>query len=112
MKSSFSDVTMWSSLLLLLPSLVLVRPSPKSANFRNWRIKNGMAGQTKRWTNDTTTIDFVCVAPGAQAISAPSTNVWSSLTSVEAAFVAAWLFAQPSLNLTSIEDAGEWDNSL
>lgn len=71
-----------------------------------------MNGQTKRWTNITTTSEPSCAASGAQSIAAPYMNVWSSLTDDEAASVAAWLFLQPKFNLTNTEDAGEWDNSL
>ncbi|KAE8449302.1 hypothetical protein EG329_008203 [Mollisiaceae sp. DMI_Dod_QoI] len=71
-----------------------------------------MNKQTKRWTNDTSTAEPACAAASAQAVAAPYSNVWSSLTDDEAASVAAWLFSQPSFNLTKAEDAGEWDNSL
>ncbi len=114
MRTSTWCTATWACFLLLLPSFVLSRPSPlpKSANFRNWRIKNGMNKQTKRWTNDTSTAEPACAAASAQTVAAPYSNVWSSLTDDEAASVAAWLFSQPSFNLTKAEDAGEWDNSL
>jgi primary-amine oxidase len=102
-------------LLLLFADFVtsVPRPAPKSANFRNWRAKNGLNGQTKRttsWNQSRTTSS--CATPVTQAIAAPYFNVWSSLSDDEAASVAKWVFSQPSFNLTSTAEAGEWDNSL
>jgi hypothetical protein len=102
----------WAISLLGLPYLCVSRPEPKSANFRAWRLKNGLNGQTKRWSNDTSSVRSSCAAPGAHAITAPKTNVWGSLTNDEAASIAVWLFAQSSLNLTVAAEAGEWDNSV
>ena len=53
-----------------------------------------------------------CAAPVAQVVSAPKQNIWAGLTDVEAAGVTQWLFSQKSLNLTTTEDAGEWDNTV
>lgn len=99
----------WALLLVSLTDLVfsVPQPVPKSANFRNWRIKNGLNGQTKRAIGNGT-----CAAPKGQEISAPSSNVWRSLSDDEAASIAKWLFSQPSFNLTPTAEAGEWDNSL
>ena len=52
--------------------------------------------------------------PGATppTTTAEKSNVWASLSFDEAASVKAWLHQQPSLNLTAVEDAGEWDNQI
>lgn len=67
------------------------------------------AALDKRVVNQT---DTKCTATSALAIQAPKANVWGSLTGPEAAGVVQWLFAQPELNLTVTEDAGNWDNSV
>ncbi|KAH7144289.1 copper amine oxidase [Dactylonectria estremocensis] len=53
-----------------------------------------------------------CVVKSALDIDAPRENIWAGLTEPEAVSVVEWLFAQPSLNLTTSEDAGSWDNTL
>ncbi|KAL4749209.1 hypothetical protein BDW72DRAFT_195030 [Aspergillus terricola var. indicus] len=53
-----------------------------------------------------------CQATPPQEINAPKENVWYGLTDDETADVAKWLFGRPELNLTSTEDAGEWDNTI
>lgn len=61
-------------------------------------------------TGNSTTDD--CVVQTAASVEAPGENIWGGLTDNEAASVVHWLFAQPELNLTSMEDAGDWDNVL
>jgi primary-amine oxidase len=53
-----------------------------------------------------------CQATPPQEINAPKENVWYGLTDDETADVAKWLFGRPELNLTSTENAGEWDNTM
>ena len=53
-----------------------------------------------------------CVESNATKITAPYTNVWEELSNDEAAGVVKWLFQQPDLNLTTSDDAGEWDNTI
>jgi hypothetical protein len=111
----YPQSTMKPTLALVLfglSSFVTSRPQPKSANFRNYRIKNGLNGQTKRWSNDTSSGIPSCAVPEPQTITAPKLNIWGSLTDDEAASVASYLFSQTSLNLTAAADAGEWDNSV
>ncbi|KAL5051698.1 hypothetical protein BDW71DRAFT_202849 [Aspergillus fruticulosus] len=53
-----------------------------------------------------------CQDTPPQKINAPKENVWYGLTDDETANVAKWLFGRPELNLTSTENAGEWDNTI
>jgi hypothetical protein len=106
MNSMKLALTFWLSLLFSEHVASRPDPSPKSANFRNSRHRGGH-GQTRRRSDSQS-----CAAPGAQITSAPNVNVWSSLTDIEAASVAKWLFSQPTFNLTATPDAGEWDNTL
>jgi primary-amine oxidase len=53
-----------------------------------------------------------CVDSNAVSITAPKRNVWGSLTDAETAAVTQWLFAQPDLNLTASNSAGDWDNTV
>ncbi|KAL3467115.1 copper amine oxidase [Aspergillus heterothallicus] len=53
-----------------------------------------------------------CEDTPPQEINAPKENVWYGLTDDETAAVAKWLFGRPELNLTTSEDAGEWDNTI
>jgi primary-amine oxidase len=53
-----------------------------------------------------------CVIQNAQIIQAPKVNIWGGLTGPEASGVVSWLFAQPELNLTESEKAGNWDNTM
>ncbi|KAL4924490.1 copper amine oxidase [Aspergillus undulatus] len=53
-----------------------------------------------------------CEDTPPQEIKAPKYNVWYGLTDDETADVAKWLFGRPELNLTTTENAGEWDNTI
>ncbi|KAK4208151.1 copper amine oxidase [Rhypophila decipiens] len=53
-----------------------------------------------------------CAKTLAKDITAPKANIWGALSDVETAGVVEWLFAQPELNLTTSDDAGEWDNVI
>ncbi|KAI1344805.1 membrane copper amine oxidase [Xylariaceae sp. FL0016] len=107
--------------LLLLSSfeLAVARPSPDPkvparmqwSNNRGKKIartalKNSIEGRS--WN----TSDTSCSDAKAYPITAPHDNVWAGLTDAEAVSVVAWLFSQQSLNLTTTEDADEWDNTV
>lgn len=111
----------WSTFLLLVFGLACVTvsalpsPQPKSAWARQARQRKGMLKGLKRWTNATYSPGYSgssCIDNEAAALTAPKSNVWAGLTDYEAAIVTTWLFAQPELNLTVSDDAGEWDNSV
>lgn len=53
-----------------------------------------------------------CVGTPAAQLSAPKVNVWDELEETDAAAVVAWLFSQPEFNLTTTENATEWDNTV
>lgn len=67
-------------------------------------IKRAMGG--KKVNNET------CAKTLAKDITAPKANIWGPLTDIETAGVVEWLFAQPELNLTLSDEAGEWDNVM
>jgi hypothetical protein len=68
---------------------------------------------TEKSTSSSSTYSGTCVNNNnAPSITAPKSNVWNSLTDADSTAVTKWLLAQPDLNLTSIEKAGEWDNSV
>lgn len=98
--------------LLLLCLLNGVSALPKSSWARE-RQKKGLIKNLKRWSNSTTPQPAsTCPQNPAPSVSAPKQNIFAGLTNWEAASVAQWLFAQPELNLTISDDAGEWDNSI
>lgn len=43
---------------------------------------------------------------------APKANIWHGLTVEEATAVTRWLFEQRELNLTAVENATSWDNTI
>lgn len=53
-----------------------------------------------------------CVGAAAAQLSAPKVNVWAELVETDAAAVVAWLFSQSEFNLTTTENATEWDNTV
>jgi primary-amine oxidase len=53
-----------------------------------------------------------CTVRDALNIEAPKENIWGELSGPETATIVAWLFAQKELNLTTVENAGSWDNTL
>lgn len=106
-------------LLLSLAADVLARPSPdpKSAWVRT-RGKKNLLKNSRRWINDTASSIPVssavptCLESNATVITAPKENIWGGLTDIEAAGVVSFLFSQADLNLTTTDEAGEWDNSV
>lgn len=49
---------------------------------------------------------------GSTAVQAPKANPWKSLSNEETAAIVEWLFAQKDLNLTTTEEATNWDNTM
>ncbi|KAK0648916.1 copper amine oxidase [Cercophora newfieldiana] len=108
---------------LLLGSLaqgVLAAPSPKA----DWVRKGpgGSNGYFKKKAHDhiRRAVDGgrraaeleSCAETTTTTITAPKPNPWAPLTNDETAAVVAWLFAQADLNLTVVENATSWDNSI
>ncbi|KAL4785483.1 copper amine oxidase [Aspergillus varians] len=56
--------------------------------------------------------ESLCEDSAPQEINAPKENVWYGLTGDETAAVANWLFGRPELNLTTTENASDWDNTI
>jgi hypothetical protein len=68
---------------------------------------------TSASSSSSSTSSGKCVnANNAPSIKAPKTNVWNSLTDAETSSVTKWLLAQPDLNLTSVDKATSWDNTM
>jgi primary-amine oxidase len=94
-------------------------PDPKSPWVRQGRARKAASQASKskigkRFTNETSSEPALGSCPDSTytKTSAPKTNVWGSLTDIEAVSVTRWLFDQPEFNLTVSEDAGEWDNTM
>jgi primary-amine oxidase len=95
---------------LLLTILVEARPRPKAAWIRGARArlaKSSNINRAKRAIDNST-----CHEAAPPDFKAPHQNVWSGLTSKEAASVTKWLFAQKELNLTVADNATDWTNSI
>ncbi|KAI1868056.1 uncharacterized protein JN550_006544 [Neoarthrinium moseri] len=106
--------------LISFLELVYARPSPepKVPARVQWSHNRGkkIARTALRGALDgrsyNTTASSTCSTSEAVSIIAPHENIWAGLTDAEAVSIVAWLFAQPELNLTATEDAGEWDNTI
>ena len=99
-----------SVIALLLTILAEARPRPKAAWIRGARArlaKSSNINRAKRTLGNST-----CHEAAPPDFNAPHQNVWSGLTSKEAASVTKWLFAQKELNLTVAENATDWTNSI
>lgn len=100
-----------SSLALLLSASQLVyaipraRPDPKL-----WLKDHQFRPGTTPFKRQTAT--NACNANFDNTVTAPRPNVFRDLSPPEVAGVASWLFAQPDLNITASEEAGEWDNTV
>ncbi|GAA5960930.1 hypothetical protein JCM3765_007545 [Sporobolomyces pararoseus] len=108
------------SLALNLATLavgVLAAPSPKLPSIRYPSLRarpvvpdyvsssfNNLAVQLKS-NSSSSTYD-------TPTVKAPKTNIWAPLSSEEAASVVSFLHNQTSLNLTSADEAGSWDNMI
>lgn len=101
--------------LVLIPSEALARSNlrPEAVRMSQARQKKGLLKGLRRWTNNTSASpEPTCIDSSASGIIAPKTNIWNGLTDQEAASVAKWLLTKSDLNLTTADDAGEWDNSI
>jgi primary-amine oxidase len=118
---------MKSSVSLLLAGLIFCAdnalsapsPDPKAPWVRQGRARKAASQASKskigkRFTNETSSEPALGSCPDSTytKTSAPKTNVWGSLTDIEAVSVTRWLFDQPEFNLTVSDEAGEWDNTV
>jgi primary-amine oxidase len=98
------DKMLSSALLLALTSTlglgVVARPSPKVPSFVKAPHRHGHRN------NDGASLSI------PPKTTAPYKNIFNSLSNDEAASVIGYLHAQDSLNLTSSDEAGSWDNSI
>ncbi|KAF7520045.1 hypothetical protein G7054_g12903 [Neopestalotiopsis clavispora] len=99
--------------------LAQARPDPKIYSKTEWSHNRGkkVARTAIRRALEKHSFNETIVSPGFNGVTpyettAPYDNVWGGLADEEAASVIAWLFAQPSLNLTVSENATNWDNSI
>jgi primary-amine oxidase len=100
-----------------VPALVHGAPTPEAKaawvkSGRGHRVIPHDSRQAKRQYWNSTGPETPACGDAAPAITAPVPNVWEGFTDEEAASVAYWLFEQSDLNLTTSEEAGEWDNSV
>ena len=106
-----------STVLLYSTSfLVACAPAPEAKatwvkSGRNRVVPHDSRHAKRQYLNSTAPQAPVC-GDAAAAVTAPVPNVWEGFTNQEAASVAYWLFEQSNLNLTTTEEAGEWDNSV
>jgi len=97
------------SLFSLLPLLALLGTTlgaPKPPTVKRPGLIHRRDQLAKRYTNQ---VDTSAHAP---TTTAPKQNIWASLSFDEAASVKQFLHDQSFLNLTAVEDAGEWDNHI
>nr|XP_018261712.1 uncharacterized protein I303_06153 [Kwoniella dejecticola CBS 10117]OBR83870.1 hypothetical protein I303_06153 [Kwoniella dejecticola CBS 10117] len=97
---------MWSSTLPLLALLggALALPNPKISSIR----RPGWRPNARR---DLPT-DSTDTSSSSPSTTAPKHNIWNSLSNDEAADVIGFLHSQDDLNLTAVDDAGAWDNTI
>ena len=101
--------------LSLLAHDALARPSydPKPAWMRNGPGKKHVSNIFRRAVDSQRRAELPdCAETLTTQIKAPKANPWAPLTNVETASVVEWLFAQADLNLTVVENATSWDNSM
>lgn len=107
--------------LASITELALARPSPepKAAWVRKGHgrkaisdVLKGKRDHLRRSSPSPPNQTESCVGTQAAQLSAPKVNVWAGLEDSDAAAVVAWLFSQPEFNLTTTENATEWDNSV
>ncbi|KAF9886523.1 hypothetical protein FE257_011430 [Aspergillus nanangensis] len=100
--------------LLLLGSLVgdvLARPRLDNAELvRRGRGRKGLMRSLEGRSHPKHA--KTCDDTPAKAVDAPKENAWHGLSGDETASVVQWLFHQKDLNLTTTDDAGEWDNTI
>ncbi|WWC71351.1 uncharacterized protein I206_105306 [Kwoniella pini CBS 10737] len=98
---------MWSTSLSLLALLgsTLAIPNPKISSIR----RPGWRPNARRRDLPTDSTDTSSSSP---TTTAPKHNIWNSLSNDEAADVIGFLHSRDDLNLTAVEDAGAWDNTI
>lgn len=104
-----------------LTETVLARPSPepKASWVRKGHgrkafsdVLKGKRDTLRRSVQTPSNATESCAGSLAAQISAPKANVWAELEDTDAAAVVAWLFSKPEFNLTTTENATEWDNTV
>jgi primary-amine oxidase len=113
MKFTVSSLPSLAVILLLLDGFATLVAGLPKAQWAKQRAKGHArralaAAMEKRQYANTS----LCVIEEALKTTAPKENVWGSLSDEEASSIVHWLFAQSDLNLTVMEDAGNWDNTL
>lgn len=91
--------------LLYLLGTAFAVPSPKISNVK----KPGHYHHPHRRDIVTNEVDVSASSP---TTSAPKDNIWNFLSNDEAAGIIAFLHSQTELNLTAVNDAGDWDNTI
>ncbi|KAF1812382.1 membrane copper amine oxidase [Eremomyces bilateralis CBS 781.70] len=101
--------------LLFAVGTVVSMPNslPKLEKVPHGYAKNWLYSRGGKPRNETKPVNAEsCVAPVVQTITAPKENIFAGLSDVEAASVVAFLFDQKTLNLTTSDEAGSWDNTI
>ncbi|ODO11062.1 hypothetical protein I350_01664 [Cryptococcus amylolentus CBS 6273] len=92
--------------LLALLGTTLALPSPKISSVRKPNRFGRPPQRRDIITNDANT------TASSPTTSAPKDNIWNFLTNDEAAGIVGFLHNQTVLNLTAVDDAGDWDNTI
>lgn len=99
--------------------LALPSPEPKASWVRKGQgrkaisdVLRGKRDNLRRSVSSPANETESCVGALAAQLSAPKVNVWAEIEEADAAAVVAWLFSQPDFNLTTTENATEWDNTV
>nr|KIR88896.1 hypothetical protein I308_00977 [Cryptococcus tetragattii IND107] len=90
---------------LSLLGTALALPSPKISTVKK-------PGHYRRPHRRNVVTNEVVTSASSPTISAPKDNIWSFLSNDEAAGVIAFLHNQTALNLTAVDNAGDWDNTI
>jgi primary-amine oxidase len=105
--------SLYTGFLCLALSSSFVEALPKAPWVEQYARTRGRKAFTSSVSKRNVTEDPAdCVVQNAQTTDAPKKNIWGGLTGEEASGVVSWLFAQPELNLTASEKAGNWDNTM
>lgn len=106
--------------LASITETVFARPSPepKASWVRKGHGRKAISDVLKgkrdlrRSTSSSSNETASCGGTVAAQVSAPKVNVWAELEDTDAAAVVKWLFSQAEFNLTTTDNATEWDNSV
>lgn len=119
--SASGAVSVYMITLASVTELVLARPSPepKASWVRKGHgrkaisdVLRGKRDSLRRSASSPRDETESCAGTAAAEISAPKVNVWAELEDTDAAAVVAWLFGRPEFNLTTSDNATEWDNTV